>query len=166
HSMKSERGGSRTAGREQGLRERRDDSYREDAKMPDPAACPACRATYLKGRWTWNDAPAGAASHKCPACRRVEDDFPAGYVTLRGEFLPRHRGEIVDLVMARGASGKRDHPLQRIIAVKDVAEGLLVTTTDAHLASVIARAVHDAYKGELKLTYSKDENFLRASWTR
>ena len=164
--MKSERGGLRPGSREQGLPDRREDSYREDAKLPDPAACPVCHASYLKGRWTWSEAPADAPRHKCPACRRIEDDFPAGYVTLKGDFLPTHRGEILDLVKAREARAKSEHPLQRIIGVKDVSDGIIVTTTDAHLASGIARALHDAFKGELELTYSKDENFLRATWSR
>jgi hypothetical protein len=46
--MKSERGGSRAGNREPALAERHEDSYRQDAKMPDPATCPACHATYRK----------------------------------------------------------------------------------------------------------------------
>ena len=45
-------------------------------------------------------------------------------------------------------------------------DGLEVTTTDSHLARGIAEALHGAYKGELKLRYSRDENLLRASWKR
>lgn len=164
--MKSERGATRSGDRETALVGRREDSYRMEAKMPDPAICPTCRASYLKGRWTWSGAPADAARHKCPACRRIEDDFPGGHVTLKGKFLPEHRDEILGLVKAREARAKSEHPLQRIMDVKDVPAGVVVTTTDAHLASGIARAVHDAFKGELDLTYSQDENFLRATWTR
>ena len=134
--------------------------------MPDPASCPKCGAAYLNGRWTWHDAPADAPRHKCPACRRIEDDFPAGYVTLKGEFLPQHRSDILHVVMAHELRAKSEHPLQRIIAVENVPRGVLVTTTDTHLARAIAQAVHEAFKGELDLSYSKDENLLRAIWTR
>ena len=41
-----------------------------------------------------------------------------------------------------------------------------VTTTDSHLARGIAEAIHDAYKGELKVRYSRDENLVRAVWKR
>lgn len=163
--MKGERGGSRTVPRE-ALRERVDDSYRMDAKLPDPACCPTCRAAYRKGRWTWGAAPEGATRHKCPACRRIEDDLPGGYLTLKGDFLRQHRDEILSLVTAREAREKSEHPLQRIIAVRDVADGVQVTTTDLHLARGIARAVQEAYKGELELAFSKDEDLLRATWTR
>ena len=142
------------------------DSYREMAKMPEPTSCPKCGATYLKGRWTWKKAPADSHKHKCPACQRIEDDFPAGYVKLRGTFLPEHRAEVLNLVKARETRAKEDHPLQRIMAVEDLADGIMVTTTDAHLARGIAEALHDAYKGKLDLSFSKSENLLRATWTR
>jgi hypothetical protein len=41
-----------------------------------------------------------------------------------------------------------------------------VTTTDTHLARRIAERVHDACKGSLSLQYNKEENLVRASWTR
>ncbi|HXZ49470.1 MAG TPA: BCAM0308 family protein [Usitatibacter sp.] len=152
--------------REQLMDELREDSYREPAKMPEPARCPKCGATYLKGRWTWAQAPADAYPHKCPACQRIEDKFPAGYVTLKGPFLAEHRAEVLNLVKAREARAKEEHPLQRIVAVEAVSEGTLVTTTDAHLARGIAMAVHEAFKGTLDIKYSKKENLLRATWSR
>jgi hypothetical protein len=41
-----------------------------------------------------------------------------------------------------------------------------VTTTDSHLARGIAEALQAAYKGDLKLRYSRDENLVRATWKR
>jgi hypothetical protein len=43
---------------------------------------------------------------------------------------------------------------------------ILVTTTDAHLARRIGDALRDAYKGELRYRYSKDDPLLRVSWSR
>ena len=70
------------------------------------------------------------------------------------------------MVKAREERARAEHPLQRIMAVQPTPDGLLVTTTDIHLARGIARAVHGAFKGELALRYSKAENLLRATWTR
>jgi hypothetical protein len=56
--------------------------------------------------------------------------------------------------------------LQRIIAIHDAEGGVMVTTTDTHLARRIAERVHDACKGSLSLQYNKEENLVRASWTR
>jgi hypothetical protein len=52
------------------------------------------------------------------------------------------------------------------MGLEDKKDGVELTTTDSHLARGIAEALHDAYKGELKLRYSKDENLLRATWKR
>ena len=102
----------------------------------------------------------------CPACQRIRDAFPAGYVTIKGEFIKDHRDEIVALINAKEQREKAEHPLQRIMAIEEVRDGLQVTTTDSHLARGIGQALHDAYKGDLKLKYSRDENLLRATWKR
>jgi hypothetical protein len=162
--MKAERDAFRMLSHEQRMRPRYEDSYRLDAKLPDPTRCPGCGATYLKGRWTWKKAPADASVHRCPACERVHDKFPAGYVTFKGKFAPEQRVQLLNLVKAREARARTEHPLQRIISVGDVADGIQVTTTDGHLARSIAHAVHDAFHGSLELTYSRDENLVRAVW--
>jgi NMD protein affecting ribosome stability and mRNA decay len=165
--MKSNRNGSRSQRREQLQDDPRHDSYKAKGKLPDPTRCPECGAVYQKGRWTWNGAPRGDAHEQlCPACQRIHDDYPAGYLTLGGEYLAAHREEILNIVRNCEAEEKSRHPLQRIIAIKDAGGGVLVTTTDAHLARRIAEHVHDACKGSLALQYSKEENLVRATWTR
>lgn len=163
--MKPERANAKDR-RAQGLAATREDSYLAGEKSPDPARCPRCRATYIKGRWTWGKAPGDAPPHKCPACQRIEDRFPAGYLTLRGPFFAEHRREVLDIVAARELRARTDHPMQRIIAVEEVDQGVLVTTTDGHLARSIGVAIHDAYKGDLDLSFAKDENLVRATWSR
>lgn len=164
--MKTERGGFRMLKREQTMTGRVEDSYKLNAKLPEPTSCPKCGATFHKGRWTWTKAPADAHHHKCPACRRIEDRFPAGYVTLAGPFLGEHRAEVLNLVKARETRAKHDFPMQRIISVEDADPDVLVTTTDSHLARSIAQALHEAFKGELEIKFSKDENLVRALWRR
>lgn len=144
----------------------RDDSYRDTRKEADPVACPRCHASYRAGRWTWRPAAPGAARHPCPACQRLEDNFPAGQVTLRGPFFAAHREEVLALVSARAKRALEEHPLQRIIGMKPDGDAVLVTTTDPHLARGIAVALQAAYKGSLDLAFSRDEHFVRATWTR
>ena len=136
------------------------------AKFPDPVSCPKCGASYRKGRWSWADAPAGATRIKCPACRRIEANYPGGELTLKGPFLAAHRAEVLNLVMSREARARKDFPMQRIIDVVEVPEGVRVTTTDGHLARSIALAVHEACKGDLDLHFEKDPAFVRAVWSR
>ncbi len=143
-----------------------EDPYRRAAKPAEPTVCPTCRAVFSAGRWSWASPPEEANQENCPACQRIQDDFPAGYVTIKGPFMKDHRDEIVGLIHAKEASEKAEHPLQRIMAIEDERDGLRVSTTDSHLARGIGEALHDAYKGELKLKYSRDENLLRAVWKR
>lgn len=143
-----------------------DDPYRSAAKPPEPTTCPKCHATFTDGRWTWEEAPEDAYEQTCPACQRIHDRFPAGYVTIKGDFLAEHRDEIVSLIRNHEQKEKAERPLQRIMALDEKRDELEVTTTDSHLARGIAEALHDAYKGDLKLRYSRDENLLRATWKR
>jgi NMD protein affecting ribosome stability and mRNA decay len=144
----------------------RDDPYRHAAKPPEPTTCPECHATFTEGRWTWDKAPEDANELLCPACQRIQDRFPAGFVTIKGAFFEEHRDEIVRLIESHEKKEKAARPLQRIMAMDAKRDGLEVTTTDSHLARGIAEALHGAYKGELKLRYSRDENLLRATWRR
>jgi NMD protein affecting ribosome stability and mRNA decay len=143
-----------------------EDPYRATRKPPEPTVCPVCEAVFNAGRWTWAKVPHEAHEQECPACQRIQDRFPAGYVMIKGEFLADHRDEIIALITSKEEREKSEHPLQRIMAIEDVREGLQVTTTDSHLARGIGEALHDAYKGDLKLRYSRDENLLRATWKR
>lgn len=143
-----------------------DDSYKLRGKLAEPTVCPRCGAVFHRGRWQWLPAPEGAHSVICPACHRIEDKFPAGYVTLEGDFLAQHRGEILDLVRNVERREKAEHPLQRIIEIVEEGGSALVTTTDIHLARGIAEAVEHAYQGELDLRYNTQDNLLRAHWRR
>jgi NMD protein affecting ribosome stability and mRNA decay len=164
--MKPEHGGFRGVRREQLLEGMAHDAYKADLKLAEPSVCRECGAVFQRGRWTWAAAPERAAAALCPACRRIRERQPAGFVRLKGEFFDAHRDEVLRRVRHCEASEKRDHPLQRIMRVEDDGDGLLVTTTDAHLARRIGDSLHGAYKGELEYRYSKDENLLRATWRR
>jgi len=164
--MKTGREGWRPLQREELRDELVHDSYKSQRKLHEPTRCPECGAVYRSGRWQWGITEAGAHEALCPACQRIRDHFPAGYVTLAGEFLTAHRDEVLRLARHREAHEKAEHPLERIMGVEDVKEGVLITTTDTHLARNIGEAVHAAYKGTLEYHYNKDENMLRVHWSR
>ena len=164
--MKSQRGGFQPGGRDQLLEELVHDSYKAARKPSEPTHCPECGVVFQSGRWTWGTAPAGARQMRCPACQRIHDKFPMGYVTLRGEFLRAHSDEILSLMRHHEQKQKAEHPLQRIMAIVEDEGGMTVTTTDAHLARDLAQAVHRAYKGEMAFHYNKEDNLLRANWSR
>jgi NMD protein affecting ribosome stability and mRNA decay len=143
-----------------------DDPYQAASRPPEPTRCPGCNASFQEGRWSWAKAPADAHVQLCPACQREQDQFPAGYVTIKGAFFADHRDEIIALIQSHEKREKAERPLQRIMAIEEKRDGIEVATTDSHLARGIAQALQDSYKGDMKLRYSRDENLVRASWKR
>jgi len=142
------------------------DSYKTKGKLPEPTVCPDCGAVFHEGRWQWLTAPANAHQASCPACHRIRDHFPAGYVTLTGTFFPAHEQEILHLIQHLAEQEKSEHPLQRIMAIEKTAQGSLITTTDIHLARGIGEALHHAYQGELEFHYNPEQLLLRVNWVR
>ena len=164
--MKSVRDGWRPLQRQELRDELVHDTYKAKKGLAEPARCPDCGAVYHSGRWQWGAAPSGAHEDLCPACHRIRDHFPAGYVTLAGEFFVSHRDDLLHLARKREEHEKAEHPLERIMNIEDVEGGVLLTTTGIHLARNIGEAVHAAYKGHLEYHYNKQENLLRVQWSR
>lgn len=164
--MKTRRGEFRMLRHDQLRQELVHDAYKSRGKLPDPTRCPECGAVFHRGRWTWGAAPGDAHEARCPACLRIRDDFPAGYLTLHGTFFEAHRDEVLSRVRSCEEAERLDHPLERVMGIKPQADGVLVTTTDTHLVRRIGDALHDAFKGELQFRYNKEENLLRVDWSR
>jgi NMD protein affecting ribosome stability and mRNA decay len=152
--------------RDQLREEREHDSYKLQHKPPEPAACPDCGAVYHNGRWQWGPRPNGSHDVTCPACHRIRDHFPAGFVHVDGQFFGEHRNELTRLMRHHEAKANAEHPLARIMAIEDTVDGLLVTTTDIHLARDLGDALHHAYQGELEFHYNEAETKLRVHWHR
>lgn len=149
------------------IEEHRHDPYKARGKLPEPSQCPQCKAVFEKGRWQWRDvAPAAAQAHVCPACQRIKDKFPAGELTLSGDFLTRHGAEIISLARNTEDAEKREHPLQRIMGIEHTGTSIVITTTDIHLPRRIGHAIIDAYKGDLDTHYDEAGYFVRMTWRR
>ncbi len=147
------------------LQERVHDAYKSKGKLPEPTVCPQCGAVFHEGRWQWLQIPAEAHRETCPACHRIHDRFPAGFLTLRGEFFVAHRDEIMRLARNHEKRERAEHPLKRIMDVEEKEDETVVTTTDIHLARGIGEAFHPAYQGELVCHYNPEQNLLRVGWT-
>lgn len=152
--------------------EREHDSYKARYKPSEPSACPDCGAVFHAGRWQWGEPRPEAARVLCPACQRVRDHFPAGFLHIGGPFFAAHRDEMLRLIRHHAERARAEHPLARVMNIKDEEEGeegrgnILVTTTDIHLARDLGEALHHAYRGELEFHYNDAENLLRVHWRR
>lgn len=149
------------------IKEKGHDPYGEARKHTEGAYCPECKAVYHGGRWVWSDRPVRAGTPLlCSACRRIRDDFPAGEIYLSGDYLEKHREEIVNLINKLITDARERSPLKRMMDIREEERGLCVRLTDDHLARHIGDAVYRAYKGDLQLKYSEEEKFVRLYWHR
>ena len=142
----------------------RDDPYEPKLKPHEPSVCEDCGVIWSKGHWHWGAAPPGAKPLCCPACRRIREHAPAGYLRIKGPALAAHRAEILGLVHNHAERERSEHPLQRILAVVDEAEQITVTTTDLHLARGLGDALHAALRGTLDYHYNDAEHLLYVDW--
>lgn len=161
-TLRSARSGRRTAGRAQ--QDHVLDPYQVQQKPEKPTACRQCGAIYHNGRWQWGQKPAGAHEDLCPACRRINDGFPAGIVTLHGDFAQQHRDQIVGLARNEEAAENSEHPLNRIASIEDTESGLVINTTDIHLPRRLGQALKRAFHGTLDMHFDKAGYFVRVDW--
>jgi NMD protein affecting ribosome stability and mRNA decay len=142
------------------------DPYQRQQKLHDGTVCPQCGAVYHGGRWQWLLRRAKAGEELCAACRRINDKFPAGVVTLRGDFAKEHKEAMIHLARHQEEAEKEEHPLNRIISIEEDAQGVVITTTDIHLPRRIGEAVKRAFHGTIKESFEKDGYFVRVNWSR
>ncbi len=148
------------------IRERVHDPYQVREKLPDPTVCRDCGAMFRRGRWSWGAAPADAHVALCPACHRIQDDYPEGAVTLAGDFASSNREELLALARNVETREKEEHPLKRSMGIRDEEDRIVIETTSAKLAHAIGKALQHAYQGELDSSFPEEAGLQRVAWTR
>jgi hypothetical protein len=159
---------ARDGRRDRLIKERIHDPYKPRGQLPEPSVCTDCGVVYTQGRWQWlPEAPPDGEEVLCPACRRVRDRVPAGFLTLSGGFLAGHREEILNLARNKVDEQKAQHPMKRLMGVEEDEDGALVLTfTDVHLPRGVGEAIARAYQGELEVKYTDEAGIVRATWRR
>jgi len=156
-----------TRRRDRLIQEKVHDSYMAVGKPEEPTVCRDCGVVFHQGRWQWlPEPPAQALEAVCPACRRIQDRVPAGFLTLSGEFFQAHRDEIMNLIENTVTSQEKEHPMKRLMQVEDRDESAELTFTDCHLPQGVGEAVRRAYDGELDIHFPEEGGIVRVYWER
>lgn len=149
------------------LHEHVHDPYKTKRKLPEPSVCPVCNAVFKDGRWQWAESwPMDAHKETCQACHRTKDNYPAGLLTLTGNFVKLHKAEIVSLARHHEKKEKTEHPLHRIMKIEEHPDAIVIKTTDIHLPQRIGEALRHAHRGELEMHYDEEGYFVRVNWKR
>jgi NMD protein affecting ribosome stability and mRNA decay len=153
--------------------ERSKNVYLPKKGMKETALCSKCGLVYQNKSWILDEAEARRLkedSHvrrgTCPACRRMEDNIPAGIVTFSGDYFRKHEVEILDIIRNEEAKARAKNPLGRIMEIAQEGDLLTVTTTEENLARKLGKEVYRAHKGELSYQWAHDEKFVRVKWAR
>ena len=153
--------------RDKGIKQKRHDVYKSKGKLIEGTLCTTCKVAYSKGRWVWNYEGEARKKIICPACKRIKDSYPAGFIQLSGEFFIENQEEIINLVRNVEEQAKADHPMQRIIRIRMTRKKTtLVESTSVHLARRIGDAIARAYQGEYAMQYADNYNRIRIQWER
>jgi NMD protein affecting ribosome stability and mRNA decay len=151
---------------------RQEDPY-QPAEGQEAAVCTQCHALYRSKRWSFDAALyerlAGTDKVRevvCPTCRKINDHFPEGILTLSGEFFSQHQEEIVRLLEKEAGRVAQRSVADRIIQKIPEGDKLVVETTSEKMAQHLGRSVYKAYKGDLNFRWGEVERFVRVYWSR
>jgi NMD protein affecting ribosome stability and mRNA decay len=143
-----------------------EDNYPHQEKAGEAKVCVDCGLVLHGGRWYRGAPPLVAVADAfCPACARVRDGYAAGTIELDAEFVP-HRDEIERMIRNEEQAETAEHPLERLMEVKDVADGIRVTTAGAHLARRIANKLERRFHRQARFRYSDGDATLHVDWRR
>ena len=150
------------------------DPYLPHLDPGETALCPGCHALFRHRRWFFDedlylevkDRPE-VHSLTCPACLKKEHGYFEGEVSvLHSPFLNNHREEIMNLIHNEEERAKGVNPLERIVAITEEKNRMIVTTTNERLAQRIGRELNKAYRGRTEYHWSEDTKLLRVTWER
>jgi len=135
--------------------------------------CPECGAVFDGNRWISSpeetlkrEIRKGYKDELCPGDVKIARKELEGIVKLEGDFLKEHKEELTHLVQRIEEQVRNRNIAARIASISNSPDGMLVETTDEHLAEKIGKEVEKAYKGELEIKWRRKDRFVRVTWRR
>jgi hypothetical protein len=132
--------------------------------------CGGCGAFHYRRHWTLTP-PGGFSSQihthlvVCPACRKIQDRFPGGELTLRS-IEAGERGEIARILRNEESRAREKNPLERIMRMEAANDGWRVETTTEKLAQRLGRSIKKARGGNLVYKWGHNSKFARVVWEK
>jgi hypothetical protein len=148
------------------IKDNRKDAYVDQIVLKETSICSKCSAVYSSGRWTWGTTDQTTTKTVCPACRRINDNYPAGFIEIKGNFFQMHSTDILNLINNTEQLEKNERPLERIISIKVKGDKTVITTTGIHIARRIGEALNRSYQGNYLFHYADGEKSIRVFWER
>lgn len=140
------------------------DNYPHAKKPGHTLVCPDCQLVLHEGRWRWGAPPIDKIeSARCPACTRIREHDARGTLRLDPAFTP-FREEVLGMLKNVEEVEKEEHPLERLMDVKDTPDGMLVTTTGVHLARRVAHKLGQRFHKKPRLRYEDGEQRVIVDW--
>jgi NMD protein affecting ribosome stability and mRNA decay len=112
------------------------------------------------------DVKEAVQKHKCPACRKEEDHYVMGIVSISGDFFKQRREEIVNMLRNEEKKTLAHNPLDRIMGIIEDEKGVRVETTSENLAVHLGRMLYHAYGGDVEYQFSDEQKLARVFWYR
>jgi hypothetical protein len=138
------------------------------AKYQANTKCPKCDLVFRDGLWKKGRHDRRQELHLqlCPACHRIQDGHPGGLIECSGKFVGSHRQDLMNRIRNIERQASEEHPLERIISIKEGKTDITVAATNEHLIARIGKALERDYGGNLELKYSPEDKFAAAHWHR
>jgi hypothetical protein len=148
------------------------DPYTADEALPGIQVCRTCHAVYQNRSWTLDELVYGQALQQehhltfCPACRKIDQHYAEGEVTMSGDYLWEHEEQIRNLIRNEEQRALQKNPLERILRLEREGDRLILETTEIKLAEHLGRAIHKAHQGELHFSWEGNPVTCRVAWQR
>lgn len=144
-------------------------------RMKEPegwAICKRCRSVHYDKHWVLPEnfhgklPEEGVQEALCPACRKISEEYPEGYIHLEGAFVKEHRQEIINTIKNKEEITKHYNPLERIMDIREHDSSIEVTTTTGKLAQKIGKILSKSFNKKAEYKWSEDTRVARIVWKR
>lgn len=153
------------------------DPYLNRIDPVDLSVCRDCGSLYHGKKWIAADqitSELGTRAAKreesnvyCPACQKIKDKYPEGFVTIQGGFVKEHREEILRLINNKQEMASSFNPLEKIMEIRETRGGKIeITTTTDKFAQRIGKILKKTFNGSTEYKWSEDTKLARVIWTR